>query len=162
MELRRALAQLARTPRLLVACDYDGTLAPLVPDPQRAVPLPETVTALRALAALPATTTAVISGRALRDLAVLSRLPAEVALVGSHGSGFDVGFVHGLTPAQKELHEKLRIELGALVDGRPGVSLEIKPASIAVHVRQASAEIAQEILSEVIDGPQRWPGVATT
>ena len=99
MELRRALAQLARTPRLLVACDYDGTLAPIVPDPQRAVPLPETVTALRALAALPATTTAVISGRALRDLAVLSRLPAEVHLVGSHGSEFDVGFVHGLTPA---------------------------------------------------------------
>jgi hypothetical protein len=26
--LRRALAELARTPRLLVACDYDGTLAP--------------------------------------------------------------------------------------------------------------------------------------
>ena len=26
-ELRRALVQLARTPRLLVACDYDGTLA---------------------------------------------------------------------------------------------------------------------------------------
>lgn len=37
MELRRALAQLARTPRLLVACDYGGTLAPIVPDPQRAV-----------------------------------------------------------------------------------------------------------------------------
>jgi trehalose 6-phosphate phosphatase len=162
MELRRALAQLARTPRLLVACDYDGTLAPIVPDPQRAVPLPESVTALRSLAALPATTTAVISGRALRDLAVLSRLPAEVHLVGSHGSEFDIGFVHGLTPAQKELHEKLRIELGALVDGRPGVHLEIKPASIAVHLRQASAEIAQEILSAVIDGPRRWPEVTTT
>jgi len=38
MELRRALAQLARTPRLLVACDYDGTLAPIVPDPQRGRP----------------------------------------------------------------------------------------------------------------------------
>ena len=103
-----------------MACDYDGTLTPIVADPQQAAPIPESVTALRSLAALPATTTAVISGRALRDLAVLSRLPAEVHLVGSHGSEFDIGFVHGLTPAQKELHEKLRIELGALVDGRPG------------------------------------------
>ena len=141
--LRRALAQLARTPRVLVACDYDGTLAPIVADPRRAAPIPESVTALRSLAAMPATTTAVISGRALRDLAVLSRLPAEVHLVGSHGSEFDVGFVHEITPAQKELHEKLLIELGALVDGRPEVYLEVKPASIAVHLRQANAEVAQ-------------------
>lgn len=162
IELRRALARLARTPRLLVACDYDGTLAPLVADPQRAAPAPESVTALRSLASLPETTTAVISGRALRDLAVLSRLPAEVHLVGSHGSEFDVGFVHGLTPAQRELHEKLRIELDALVDGRPGAHLEVKPASVAVHVRQATAEVAQEILAAVLDGPRRWPGVTAT
>lgn len=58
MELRRALAQLARTPRLLVACDHDGTLAGIIAGPQRAVPVPESVTALRSLAALPATTTA--------------------------------------------------------------------------------------------------------
>jgi trehalose 6-phosphate phosphatase len=160
--LRRALAQLARTPRVLVACDYDGTLAPIVADPRRAAPIPESVTALRSLAAMPATTTAVISGRALRDLAVLSRLPAEVHLVGSHGSEFDVGFVHEITPAQKELHEKLLIELGALVDGRPGVYLEVKPASIAVHLRQADAEVAREILTAVLDGPRRWPGVTTT
>jgi trehalose 6-phosphate phosphatase len=148
--LRRSLAQLARTPRLLVACDYDGTLAPIVADPQRATPIPESVTALRSLAAMPATTTAVISGRALRDLAVLSRLPAEVHLVGSHGSEFDIGFVHELTPAQRELHEKLWIELGALVDGRSGVHLEVKPASIAVHLRQASADVVQEILTAVM------------
>ena len=60
-ELRRTLVQLARTPRLLVACDYDGTLAPIVADPTAAKPLPESVHALRSLAALPATTTAVIS-----------------------------------------------------------------------------------------------------
>jgi trehalose-6-phosphatase len=70
--------------------------------------------------------------------------------------------VHDLTPAQKELHEKLLIELGALVDGRPGVYVEVKPAGIAVHLRQASAEIAQEILTAVIDGPRRWPGATIT
>ncbi|WP_307722911.1 trehalose-phosphatase, partial [Gandjariella thermophila] len=79
-ELRRALVRLARTPRLLVACDYDGTLAPIVADPERALPLPESVGALRSLAVLHETTAAVISGRALRDLATLSRLPGEVHL----------------------------------------------------------------------------------
>ena len=41
--LRRAVVQVARTPRLLLACDYDGTLAPIVADPWQAYPLPETV-----------------------------------------------------------------------------------------------------------------------
>ena len=70
-ELRRAICQLARTPRLLVASDYDGTLAPIVSDPEQARPLPESVNALRSLASLHETTSAVISGRALRDLATL-------------------------------------------------------------------------------------------
>ena len=73
-ELRRAIVQIARTPRLLVACDYDGTLAPIVTNPDEARPLPESVGALRSLAGLHETTAAVISGRALRDLAILSRL----------------------------------------------------------------------------------------
>ena len=63
-ELRRALVQLARTPRLLVACDYDGTLAPIVSDPEQARPSTESVGALRSLAGLHETTAAVISGRA--------------------------------------------------------------------------------------------------
>lgn len=98
-ELRSAIGRIARVPQLLVACDYDGTLAPIVEDPSTAVPLPESVAAVRALAALPQTTVAVVSGRALRDLAALSRLPSEVHLVGSHGSEFDIGFVERLSPS---------------------------------------------------------------
>lgn len=48
VELRRALSEVARTPRLLVASDYDGTIAPLVNDPDHARPHPESTTALRA------------------------------------------------------------------------------------------------------------------
>src|SRR5580692_7810427 len=92
--LRQALAIVARAPQLLVACDYDGTLAPITSDLSSVRPLPEAASALRSLALLPATTTAVISGRALRELAAMSRLPSEVHLVGSHGSEFDIGFAH--------------------------------------------------------------------
>src|SRR5690606_12131209 len=92
-ELRQAVARIARVPHLLVACDYDGTIAPLVDGPTHAVPLPEAVAAIRTLAVLPQTVVAVSSGRSLRDLAAISRLPSEVRLVGSHGSEFDVGFV---------------------------------------------------------------------
>ncbi|MTD58750.1 trehalose-phosphatase [Amycolatopsis pithecellobii] len=161
-ELRRAIVQIARTPRLLVACDYDGTLAPIVTNPDEARPLPESVGALRSLAGLHETTTAVISGRALRDLAILSRLPSEVHLVGSHGSEFDIGFVHALDGAARELHRTLERELERLVDQVPGVQLEVKPASIAVHVRRAERDAAQRVLEAVHSGPCTWDGVTTT
>ena len=74
--------------------DFDGTLAPIVNHPGDARPLPEAAAALRALADLPATTAALISGRALRDLAALSGMTAPVHLVGSHGAEFDTGFAH--------------------------------------------------------------------
>ncbi|TWP51135.1 trehalose-phosphatase [Lentzea tibetensis] len=161
-DLRRAIVQLARTPRLLVACDYDGTLAPIVEDPEQARPLPESVGALRSLAGLHETTSAVISGRALRDLATLSRLPGEVHLVGSHGSEFDVGFVHAIDANAKSLHRRIEAELEQIVDGHEGVHLEVKPASVAVHVRRATPEVGAVVLDQVRSGPCTWDGVQVT
>ncbi|MBM7771499.1 trehalose-phosphatase [Actinokineospora baliensis] len=161
-ELRRAIVQIARTPRLLVACDYDGTLAPIVENPENARPHTESVGALRSLAGLHETTAAVISGRALRDLATLSRLPAEVHLVGSHGSEFDVGFVHALDAEARDLHRRIEAELEKLTEGADGVHLEVKPASIAVHVRRAPAEVAEDVLGKVRSGPCTWTGVQVT
>ncbi len=161
-ELRRKIVQLARTPRLLVACDYDGTLAPIVTNPNAATPQQESVHALRSLASLPATTTAVISGRALRDLATLSRLPSEVHLVGSHGSEFDAGFVHQLEPEATELRTRLQVEVQNIVQGHPGVTLEAKPASVAVHVRNAEPDVAERVLDAVRTGPALWDGVEVT
>ena len=101
------LRELARVPVLLVACDYDGTLAPIIDNPDEARPLRESVAALRQLAAMPDTHVAVISGRALRDLAALSRLPEEIHLVGSHGTEFDVGFAEHLSAEQRELRDRV-------------------------------------------------------
>ncbi|WP_459718827.1 trehalose-phosphatase [Actinophytocola sp. KF-1] len=161
-ELRRAIVQIARTPRLLVACDYDGTLAPIVENPDEARPMTESVGALRSLAGLHETTTAVISGRALRDLATLSRLPAEVHLVGSHGSEFDIGFVHALDDQAKALHRRLETELERITDDTAGVQLEIKPASIAVHTRRAEPDVAERVNEQVRQGPCTWDGVQVT
>src|SRR5882757_9797152 len=161
-DLRRAIVQIARTPRLLVACDYDGTLAPIVSDPEQARPSTESVGALRSLAGLHETTAAVISGRALRDLATLSRLPGEVHLVGSHGSEFDVGFVHALDADAKALHRRIEQTLDTLVADVEGVHLEVKPASIAVHVRRAAADVGVRLLDTVRSGPAAWDGVQVT
>lgn len=161
-QLRTALTALARTPQLLVACDYDGTLAPIVSDPSAATPRPESVTALRLLANLPQTKVAVISGRALRDLAVLSRLPSEIHLVGSHGSEFDVDFTRALSPAQTDLRTKLLEALNAAASGRDNVRVEPKPAGAALHTRGAQREDAKAAVAQVRSGPVSWPDIQTT
>jgi trehalose 6-phosphate phosphatase len=162
LELRRALSTVARVPRLLVASDYDGTLAPIVSDPAKAYPHGESVRALRALAGLSGTTAAVISGRALRDLAALSRLPVEVQLIGSHGSEFDVGFVHAIDSDARQLLREVVTALNKIAADHPGVTVESKPASVALHVRNATPEIGRRALVQVRQGPACWVGVQVT
>lgn len=164
--VREAVARVARTPRLLVVCDYDGVLAPIVEDPAKAVPRPESMEALRSLGELSETTAGMISGRALRDLAVLSGLPpgapSGVQLIGSHGAELDAGFASALDDEAKALRGRLEAELEALVGDKPGVFLEAKPASVAVHVRRAEASLGESVLEAVRSGPARWKGVHVT
>ncbi len=151
------LQELATTPHLLVCCDYDGTLAPIVADPGRALPLPNAVTALRALSILPSTTVAVVSGRALRDLALLSRLPSEIHLIGSHGGEFDHDFE--LNAHQRRLLDECIGDVQGLASAYDGAFVERKPSSVALHVRRCSEVDGRELLERVIMGPGQFPGV---
>ena len=157
--LDRALGTLAQTPVLLVACDYDGTLAPIVEDPADARPVRESLVALRALAALPNTHVAVISGRALSDLAELSGLDGPVLLVGSHGSEFDQDFTRSLSPAQTALRQRVLDEMHRIASRNPGFRVEAKPASIAFHYRSVPPALADEALAELAAGAAGWEGV---
>jgi len=147
------LRTLSRTPVLLVACDYDGTLSPIVSDPMQAFPHRETVVALRNLAALDRTHVAVISGRSLRDLAQLSGLPDTVRLVGSHGSEFDPDFAAKLSDEQIALRARILAELQELAAEADGLHVEEKPASIAFHYRDASEAAARRALERIESGP---------
>lgn len=137
-------------------------MAPIVSDPQKAFPHPESVSAMRGLASLAGTNAAVISGRALRDLAILSRLPSEVQLVGSHGSEFDAGFVNAIDDNAKKLLTVITGELQAIADAHPGVSIETKPASVALHVRNAETAAGDEALAAVRSGAAARDGVQVT
>jgi trehalose-phosphatase len=153
------LRELARAAVLLVACDFDGTLAPLVDDPARAVGNADSLRALRLLAGLPHTHVAVVSGRSLRDLALLSRLPSEVHLVGSHGSEFDVGISIDIDEAARDRLADINRELDRLVANHDGIGLEVKPASIALHYRTADRETASAVVDAVLKGPATREGV---
>lgn len=159
--LAHDLEALAEQPTLLVVCDFDGTLSPLVQDPAAAQPLPEAVAALEELASLPSTHVAVVSGRSLGYLSGLGDLPSEASLVGSHGSEFDDGFLEALTPAQVALRDALTTDLTALAADHPGFIVEEKPASVAFHYRNADPDAAAPTLDAVRSGPAARPGVHT-
>jgi trehalose 6-phosphate phosphatase len=163
-ELDDALDALARAPRLLVALDFDGVLAPIVDVPSAARPLPASAEAVRALAALPDTTVALVSGRGLADLGAVSGIGSPVRLVGSHGAELDDdGEGTGLLDDEQRARKaELASVLAELVDGSPGVALEDKPAGVAVHVRNADPAVGARTLDAVRSGPATWSGVEAT
>jgi trehalose 6-phosphate phosphatase len=160
-DLRGALDAAARLPRLLIACDYDGTLAPIVADPADARPLPAAATALEELATLPATSVALISGRALAVLRDLSGVSAAVHLVGSHGSEFDTGFVHPIDERAEALLAEVKRTLDGIADEYDGVRTELKPASVALHVRNADPDDGAAALARAAEAAEAWDAQVT-
>lgn len=151
--LQRALTRAAATPRLLVTSDFDGTLAPIVNNPADARPLPEAAAALEALAVLPDTVAALISGRALSVLRELSGMSDAVQAVGSHGAEFDTGFAHEIDTA---LLAEITETLNSIAASRPGVTVETKPASVALHVRNASEADGAAALALAREAAESW------
>ncbi|HKQ49736.1 MAG TPA: trehalose-phosphatase [Phycisphaerae bacterium] len=157
--LTARIADLARASVLLVATDFDGTVAPIVDDPARAEMNRETAVALRYLAGLPQTHVAVISGRALADLAQKTNEVGELHLIGSHGSEFDPSFALGLADDAAALLDSLKSELQSLAGALPGAMLETKPSSLAFHYRNADEARAAETVRTILDGSAHRPGV---
>jgi trehalose 6-phosphate phosphatase len=160
-ELAAALDELAGARRLLVALDFDGVLAPIVDDPCTSRTLPASARALEALATIDGTTVALVSGRALADLAALSGFTTPIRLVGSHGGEFDDGAAV-LDDEQQARLDRLFAEVGSIVDGQDGVVVEHKPAGMAVHVRAATRETGARVLDALQAGPAAAGGIVAT
>lgn len=135
-EGRAGLAALRAQPgAALVALDYDGTLAPVVERPEDAVPAPDAVEALAAVARRVATV-ALITGRpaeAVVELAGLRRVRGLVVL-GQYGVQRWDGTLSEQPPAPGLA--EVRRRLPALL--APGLRLEDKGHSLVVHARGAA------------------------
>lgn len=141
-----ALTAVAATPTLLVALDFDGTLAPEVDDPALARAVPEARTAILRLLDLPQTPLALVSGRAVASLVQVAGLPEGVLLIGSHGAeerlGGDPPPVE-LSEAEQRSHDRLARVLGGIAAEFEGVWLDAKPAGFALHTRTAEPDAAR-------------------
>lgn len=158
-DLSSRLIELSRTPVLLIASDFDGTLSSITPVPAQAAPNREAIAALQALAAMPQTHVAIISGRSLRDLSAVSGFSEDVHLVGSHGSEFDPDFVQRLDPALVQLRDRVRDDFRAIAETASGFLVEEKPGSVAFHYRLADKQAAGRAVDLISQGPATDPRI---
>ena len=141
-EGRAGLAALLDDPRhALVAVDFDGTLAPIVPDPAAAKALPAAVTALRELAPLIGTL-AVITGRPAAtavEYGSLDQVPGIVVL-GAYGRQRWHDGQLETPPAPEGLAVARERLAGILADAAApdGTWIEDKGDALAVHTRRAA------------------------
>jgi trehalose 6-phosphate synthase/phosphatase len=148
--LAELAAELARAPALVLLLDYDGTLVPFADVPEHAVPDPPLLTTLRRLAARPATTVHIVSGRAPDTLERwLGTLP--VWLHAEHGfwSRAPGGSWEGVAAPDLDWHTRARPILEEFVARTAGSSIEAKRTSLAWHYRRVDPEFGRYQLHEL-------------
>ncbi|PSG97730.1 trehalose-phosphatase [Thermoplasmatales archaeon SW_10_69_26] len=137
---------------LLVGTDFDGTLSPIVDDPDDALPSADAKRALRRLAAHPATVVALVSGRSLSDLRPRVGL-ADVIYVGNHGLEIDRGGPPRVHPEARDrrrlVHRACRTVREAL--GHTPVRVEGKGLTATVHLREAEDRVRERALGLLED-----------
>ncbi len=157
------LAARLRDHRLVVLCDFDGTLAPIERDPAT-VQLPAASReALRGLAAR--CPTGVLSGRDLRD--VRRRVGLDgMWYAGSHG--FELvgpqGEVSVHEDGESALPDLDRAEgqLAGEFEGVPGVLVDRKRFALAVHYRNAEPGAVGSVQAAVRQVADRLPNLKLT
>jgi alpha,alpha-trehalase len=147
-----------RTQRLAVFLDYDGTLTPIVPRPEDAVLAPDVRETVAKLARV--CKVAIISGRDLADVRKLVGLEG-IVYAGSHG--FDIAGPEGTVAGSSERDQYLPMlataegELRGALARIPGVQLERKKYSIAVHYRNVADADLGAVEAVVKDVLERYP-----
>ena len=148
--------QLGEADGLLVALDFDGTLAPIEDDPDAPEITQANRRAVERLVDHPDTLVAVVSGRQLADLR--PRVGIEgIRYVGNHGLEYTVD-------GEREVHPEAEARMADLQAAREaietrladmeGVHVEDKAVTLTVHYRRAkaaSAEAVTAVVEEVVD-----------
>ncbi|MCB2180285.1 trehalose-phosphatase [bacterium] len=145
--------RLASHEKFAIISDFDGTLSPIVNDPESARPDPKVVPLLAALQNQ-IELVGVLSGRMAEDVADRVGVPGVVT-IGNHGferfQGGRIVIPDQAKPYRKALQktaEKIRKHM------LPGMQLEDKGITISVHYRQAENEEA--VREKFLPQLQKW------
>ncbi|WP_162801637.1 bifunctional alpha,alpha-trehalose-phosphate synthase (UDP-forming)/trehalose-phosphatase [Brachybacterium saurashtrense] len=172
-EVEVALRDFTAMPRLLIASDFDGVLAPIVDDRDAVVPDGEALAALRELSDLPGVAVALVSGRSLADLDRHTTMPSSVVLVGSHGA--EVGALPpwmqaevldksalAMTPQKEEQLAEITRTLRRIARAHPGTEVETKPTAAVLHTRSAKGRGGLNATEAALEYAMTLPEVTVT
>jgi trehalose-phosphatase len=140
--LETALAELSGHPEVLVALDFDGTLAPLQDDPENSRMLPEAREAVDALTGVDGVHVSLVTGRAFENIMRVANPHPEWFLVGSHG-------IEVVAPHERDSYATPQLVPDELLQGFhqiardiPGPRIEVKPFGLAIHTRGLEDDVA--------------------
>lgn len=135
---------------VLLACDFDGTLAPIVSHPSLAHLPASTASLLRDLVATERVVLAIVSGRSLPDLRERVHVPAILA--GNHGleiSGGGIEYVHQEARARAHLIEEAQGLVEPCLQRYESSWVENKGLTATVHFRQVPAAQRYKLMWDV-------------
>ncbi|HAR97015.1 MAG TPA: trehalose-phosphatase [Deltaproteobacteria bacterium] len=131
-------------PPLALFLDFDGTLTPIQQHPDRATVKGEIRALLTSILGTGKSVLAILSGRPLADLE--KRISIQGAYyAGSHGleiKGPGMRYIHEPALSVKPVIDKIRHNLALEIERLPGVRIEEKPFSFALHYRGVPNRIA--------------------
>ena len=149
---------------MLVALDFDGTLAPIVERPEDAALLPRLRAPLDRLVDRADTIGAIVSGRGLTD--VRDRVALEsIYYAGNHGfeiEGPGVDRVHPEAESARPSLERCVESLEAALADEPGTEIEDKRWTLSIHYRRAEREGAGDRVRSAIREHCQQPGLRVT
>ena len=153
-----------RTGAMLVALDFDGTLAPIVAHADDAAPPEATIRAVEALARRPDTRVAIVSGRGLEDAA--RRLPVSgLAFAGNHGMeirGPGMQHVHPGAQAAAGTLRACRADIEAALTDIEGAWVEDKGLTLSVHYRNTPDALHGRVRDAVHSAARAREGLRVT
>src|SRR5918993_1934848 len=150
-ELDAVAARVRAAPHLLLGCDFDGALAPVYDNPAASTLSGEVRAPLADLAGSGRVTVLVVSGRPAADLRARADVPGLI-VAGNHGLELaGPGWEH-VDPAVAESAPAIS-HLAALLtralEPIPGVAVEDKRLSVAVHYRHAHPDQHEAVRAAV-------------
>lgn len=132
----RIRSRLTAGTRLCCCLDFDGTLAPIVEEPDAAAPTAANEAAVASLAADPAVSTAIVSGRALVD--VRDRIDGPEIYAGNHGLELERNDSVAVHPVARKRAARIDEVCGILesvLEPIPNARIENKRLTGTVHYR---------------------------
>jgi trehalose 6-phosphate phosphatase len=148
--------KLCSSRRIILALDFDGTLAPIRSTPARAILPPATRTLLRKLSAIPSITVALVTGRSYSDIKRKAGLP-NILLISNHGFQISSGGVHWVHPSAGRaipLLRRLTPQLGRALRPVRNALIENKKLTLSVHyrnVRKSERGLVKSTVGRLVD-----------